>query len=65
MSMYICEECDNLIDGDYFPCVEHPTEPESFCCENCADLLDQEEDAEFNKMRAEYQREVESGLRRK
>jgi len=67
MAMYRCEECDQLIDGDYFPCVEHPTIPEAFCCEECAANLEEEVEMqkEFKRMRSANQREVESGLRRK
>ena len=65
MSIYRCEECEQMIDGDYFPCVEHPTEAESFCCEGCAEKIEWREKDEIEKMRSENQREVEAGLRRK
>ncbi len=40
MAMYRCEECENIIDGDYSPCVEHPKDPTAYCCESCADSLE-------------------------
>ena len=64
MAMYRCDECEKLIDGDYFPCVEHPTQADLFCCEECADKIEAEEDAEFKRMKAEYEREIISGLKR-
>lgn len=42
MAIYRCEECNQLIDDDYFPCVEHPTDPTAFCCESCAQELEEE-----------------------
>ena len=67
MSMYRCDECETMIDGDYDPCVEHPTDSTLFCCETCADDIQNEIDLqkEFTKMRAEYRREIEAGLRKK
>lgn len=65
MAIYRCDECDQLIDDDYFPCVEHPHYADQFCCEECADKVEEEEKAEFKRMRSEYQREVESGLKRR
>ena len=66
MAIYQCEHCDKLIDGDHFPCVEHPTEENAFCCESCAEELEEEADMEkeFKRMKAEYDREVISGLQR-
>ena len=54
MAIYRCDECEHMIDDDYFPCVEHPTDSNLFCCEDCAESL--EEDAEFKVMKAEYDR---------
>ena len=65
MAMYRCDECDRLLDDDYEPMVEHPTDAEVFCCEMCADKVEQEEDEEFRSMKAEYEREIISGLKRK
>ena len=65
MSIYYCEECDRNIDGDWFICVEHPTQAEAFCCEACAERIEEEEKEELKRMRSEYQREVESGLKRR
>ena len=42
MAVYYCEECDHYKDGDYFPCVEHPTQAEAFCCEACAERIEEE-----------------------
>lgn len=42
MAIYLCEECNQMIDDDYFPCVEHPTVKEAFCCEVCAEELENE-----------------------
>ena len=55
MAIYLCDECGEMIDGDHSPCVEHPTDSSLFCCEECADSLN--EDAEFKAAKAEYQRE--------
>jgi len=54
MAIYYCDECSKMIDDNYFPCVEHPHEVDVFCCEACADLLDQEEDAEFEREKILY-----------
>ena len=40
MAIYQCEECQQMIDDDYFPCVEHPTNPLAYCCESCADEIE-------------------------
>ena len=40
MSMYICANCDELLDGDYDPCVSHPWDISLYCCESCADELE-------------------------
>ena len=42
MAIYRCEVCEQLIDDDYFPCVEHPTDPTAFCCEACAEEIEEE-----------------------
>jgi hypothetical protein len=39
MAIYTCDECGEMLDGDHSPCMEHPTEPEAFCCEECASIL--------------------------
>ncbi len=36
MAMYRCSECDELIDGDYNPGIESPTEEFGLMCESCA-----------------------------
>jgi len=64
MAMYRCDECEKLIDDDYFPMVEHPTQAELYCCESCADKVEEEEADEFKRMKAEYDREIISGLKR-
>ena len=40
MAMYYCDECGDLKDGDYNPCVE--VAGLDFCCEECADKIEQE-----------------------
>ena len=65
MAIYRCDECDQMIDDDYFPCVEHPTDAEAYCCESCADKVEEREDKEFKRMKAEYEREIISGLQRR
>ena len=42
MAIYLCEVCNNMKDGDYNPCVEHPTDPTAFCCEECATEIEEE-----------------------
>ena len=46
MAVYLCEECDQMIDGDWSPCVEHPTDPTAYCCEACAESLEDENGGE-------------------
>ena len=36
MAIYRCEECDNLIDGDYDPAIEYG---DGSICESCAEYL--------------------------
>ena len=64
MAIYICDECGETFDDDYSPCVEHPTRAEAFCCEECADKVEEEEKKEFKHMKAEWEREIISGLKR-
>ena len=43
MAIYLCEgECGQMLDGDYFPSVEHPTDDTLNICEECADTLEEE-----------------------
>lgn len=62
MAIYLCEVCDEMKDGDWDMCVVHPNNPEAYCCEQCADDINEKNDLE--KLRSELQREVESGLKR-
>jgi len=66
MAIYMCDVCGEYKDGDHSPCVES-TEGGDFCCEECAAELEEEADMkkEFKRMKAEYDREIISGLRRK
>jgi len=59
MAMYICAECDQLTDGDHYPCVEHPDQSGDLCCEECAAELEEEAeiDADFKREREAYNRE--------
>ncbi len=41
MAMYRCSECDELIDGDYNPGIESPTEEFGLMCESCACEIDE------------------------
>ena len=43
MAIYRCDECERFIDGDYFPCVEHPTDTTLELCEECAAKLEEYE----------------------
>lgn len=42
MAIYYCEECDNYVDDDYNPMVEHPwrkrfpSYKDRVCCDECA-----------------------------
>lgn len=67
MAVYYCIECDRTLDDDYFPCVEHPIDPTIFCCERCAEDLEEKADMdkEFKSMKDEYEREIISGLQRR
>ena len=42
MAIYICDECGSMLDDDYFPCVEHPIDNTRFCCEGCAQYIEDE-----------------------
>ena len=42
MACYICAECDRMIDGDYDPCVEHPTVENGLMCTDCAEQIEEE-----------------------
>lgn len=64
MAMYRCEECEQLINDDYSPCVEHPTQAEAYCCEECADKIEAYQQKEYDYMKACYDKEVISGLKR-
>ena len=55
MAIYICEDCGEMIDDDYSPCVEHPTDSTAYCCEECAENLQMDED--FKREREAYNRE--------
>ena len=33
MAVYMCDECNNMIDEDYHGCNEHP---KGMCCDDCA-----------------------------
>jgi len=39
MAMYQCDECQRMVDGDDYPCVEHPEDPTVCCCESCREEL--------------------------
>ncbi len=43
MAMYRCSECDELVDDDYNPGVESPTEEFGLMCESCACEIDEVE----------------------
>lgn len=66
MAVYNCFECDNWLDGDYFPPSEHPDDSCACICENCLSDLEEQADLEkdLQQLAAENQREVESGLKR-
>lgn len=42
MAVYICERCGEYKDGDWHPCVEHPTDPVALLCEECAAEMEEE-----------------------
>jgi len=44
MSMYICFQCHDMLDGDFFPCEEHPTKENELVCEDCLIELTEEEE---------------------
>ncbi len=43
MAMYRCSECDELLDDDYSPGIESPTEEFGLMCESCACEIDEVE----------------------
>lgn len=43
MSIYYCENCDLYLDGDWDPCVEHPTDDTKTICESCAETMQEDE----------------------
>ncbi len=60
MSMYLCMECDRLLDGDYFPPSEHPKDDMAFICDDCM--------AELETPMADFQQGVmdcDRGIRHK
>jgi len=63
MAIYICDECGHAFDDDYHPCVDHPTDGDLFCCEECASLIEQEQDDEFKSIKAAYEREIIAGVK--
>lgn len=66
MAIYNCIECDRWLDGDHYPCIEHPDDSCACICEECAAELEEAADMEkeFKRMKAEYDREIISGLNR-
>jgi hypothetical protein len=42
MSIYRCWECQRMIDNDYHPCADHPTNSLEFICPAC---LEEKEEA--------------------
>ncbi len=35
MAVYLCFECDTLVDGDYHPCEAHPKNSAELICDDC------------------------------
>ena len=44
MGCYNCAECGRFIDGDYDPCVEHPTVKFGLMCGDCTEKLGEEDE---------------------
>lgn len=44
MSMYICNHCDGLKDGDWNTCHEDPNNPNELICDDCNNELDDDDD---------------------
>ena len=42
MAIYICNECDGMIDADTHGCNECPTNQEECVCDNCLMEMDDE-----------------------
>ena len=42
MSMYNCNRCDHLYDGDFVNCFEDPLNPRELICEDCHDEIQAE-----------------------
>jgi predicted nucleic acid-binding Zn ribbon protein len=42
VAIYNCDECGEMFDDDYSPCVEHPNDSSLFCCEGCATELEED-----------------------
>lgn len=40
MAIYLCYECDTLVDGDYHPSEEHPRKPDELVCDDCMTELE-------------------------
>lgn len=37
MAIYLCNECQELKDGDYFPAITEPDDECALLCEDCFD----------------------------
>lgn len=44
MSMFLCNECDNQIDSDFYGCHEDPKNKHELICQECYDELYEEEE---------------------
>lgn len=42
MAIYLCYECDNFIDNDWFPCEEHPDKEGELLCPSCYEEIEEE-----------------------
>ena len=55
MAVYLCFECDTLVDGDWHPCEAHPEHVGELICDECMVEFDvvpisRGREAEINKI---------------
>lgn len=43
MAIYRCDDCEQFIDDDWEPCVEHPDDTCQLLCPACAEKYEEEE----------------------
>jgi RNA polymerase subunit RPABC4/transcription elongation factor Spt4 len=42
VAMYLCFECQELVDDDWHPCEVHPSDDTQFICPSCVEKYNEE-----------------------